>query len=77
MKTLLVIAVAALSTECASLPKNCAKYGTLDAEYAGALQKVCGKLDDRECQERYPAEVAQVDAEFSPRFQEAERCQAP
>ncbi len=57
-------------------PASCARYGTLDAQYAAALQEACGKLDDEECAAQCPAAVEAVDARFQPQFEEAERCQA-
>lgn len=46
----------------------CAQMGTLEAEYAAALQAECGNKTSAEC------DTSEVDAEFKPRFEEAESC---
>lgn len=60
---------------CSGAQVECARYGTLEAEYYAALQRACDELDSEECVEQRPGAVEGVDERFRPQFEEAESCQ--
>jgi len=53
---------------------GCSACPAPQAEYALAVQGVCGELDDVECEAQRTDEMAAVREQYRPKFEESAKC---